>query len=85
MEAKIQARIDSELKIQVEQVLSELGMTTAELIRMTFRQVAMQKGIPFDVKIPNKETLAAFEEGKNPEKLLRYPDGKTAIAEMLKD
>lgn len=85
MEAKIQARIDSELKSQVEEVLSELGMTTAELIRMTFRQVAMQRGIPFEVKIPNQQTLDAFEEAKDKSKLLRYPDGKTAIAEMLKD
>ena len=85
MEAKIQARIDSELKLEVEQVLSKLGMTTAELIRMTFKQVAMQQGIPFAVKIPNKETLAAFEEGKNPEKLTRYRDAETAMADIWDD
>ena len=82
MDAKIQARIDTELKTQVEKVLSELGMTTAELIRMTFKQVAMQQGIPFDVKIPNKQTLEAFEEAKGPGTLSRYPDAETALADM---
>ena len=62
MEAKIQARIDPSLKKEGEKILHELGMSTTELVRMTFRQLVMRKGLPFDVKIPNAETVKALEE-----------------------
>ena len=62
METKIQARIDSDLKIEGEQILKKLGMTTTELMRMTFRQLVMRRGLPFDAKIPNEETIAALDE-----------------------
>jgi len=31
---------------------------------MTFRQLVMRKGLPFDVRIPNAETLESFVEAK---------------------
>ncbi|MDU9050696.1 MAG: type II toxin-antitoxin system RelB/DinJ family antitoxin [Candidatus Electrothrix sp. Rat3] len=54
--ARVQAHIDKLLKEQGEQILKELGVSTAELIRMTFRQLVKKKGIPFE-NIPNAETL----------------------------
>lgn len=62
METKIQARIDSGLKAEGEAILKKLGMTTTELMRMTFSQLVMRKGLPFEAKIPNDETIAAFNE-----------------------
>ena len=62
MDTKIQARIDSGLKSDGERILAELGMTTTELMRMTFRQLVMRKGLPFDARIPNAETVAALDE-----------------------
>ena len=63
MEAIIKSRIDSNLKVEVEQVLSALGMTVSDVIRMTFAQIAARKGLPFDVKLPNAQTLDALKEG----------------------
>ncbi|MFT5111141.1 MAG: addiction module RelB/DinJ family antitoxin [Parasphingorhabdus sp.] len=37
MNTRIQARIDEDLKAQDEQILEEIGLTTTDLIRMTFR------------------------------------------------
>ena len=62
MEAIIKSRIDSNLKAEVEQVLSALGMTVSDVIRMTFAQIAARKGLPFDVKLPNAQTLDALKE-----------------------
>jgi DNA-damage-inducible protein J len=62
MEAIIKSRIDSDLKNEVEQVLSALGMTVSDVIRMTFAQIAVRKGLPFDVKLPNAQTLDALKE-----------------------
>ncbi len=57
METKIQARIDSDLKIEGEQILKKLGMTTTELMRMTFRQLVMRMGCPSMPKFPTKKLL----------------------------
>ena len=63
-DAKIQARIDSSLKEEGERILADLGLTTTEFVRMTFRQLVMQRGVPFDVRIPNEETRQAIEEAR---------------------
>ena len=68
MNAKIQARIDPDLKAEAERILDQLGMTTTDLIRMTLRQLVMHQGLPFDAKIPNAETIAAIEELDDPNK-----------------
>lgn len=62
MEAVIKSRIDSDLKTEVEGVLSTLGMTVSDVMRITFRQIAARKGLPFDVKLPNAATLDAMKE-----------------------
>ena len=82
MTTRIQARIDEPLKEEGERILKKLGISTTELIRMTFRQLVMRKAIPFDVSIPNAETLEAFEEAKDPKKISRYRNAKEAMADM---
>jgi len=62
METRISARIDRDLKAEGEQVLAQLGLNTTDLIKLTFRQLVMRQGLPFDVKIPNAETVAAINE-----------------------
>lgn len=51
--AVITARIEPTLKQEVETVLGELGMTTSQAVLLYFRQIALQKGLPFPVKIPD--------------------------------
>ncbi len=84
MSTRIQARIDKSLKVEGERILNEIGITTTELMRMTFRQLVMRKGLPFDACIPNADTLEAFEEAKDPGKVTSYPDAETAISDMWK-
>ena len=51
--AVITTRIEPTLKQEVETVLGELGMTTSQAVLLYFRQIALQKGLPFPVKIPD--------------------------------
>jgi DNA-damage-inducible protein J len=60
----ISARIDPELKIRVEQVFKDLGLTTAQAITLFYRQVELQHGLPFSVKIPTETTLQALEDAR---------------------
>ncbi len=66
--AMITTRVDPDLKADAEKVLGKLGISTAEAINLFLSQVRLRKGLPFDVKIPNKTTLKAMrdaEEGRN--------------------
>ncbi len=79
--ATIRARTEEWLKEEVEGVLKELGMTPTEAINLFYNQIRLQRGLPFNVLIPNEETaqvLRDTDEGKN---LVKY---KT-IEDMFKD
>ena len=60
--ATINARIEPALKYQAEAILHNVGLSTAEAIRIFYTQICLNKGLPFEVKLPNKETLAAIHE-----------------------
>jgi len=62
MEAVIKSRIDARLKLEVEQVLAALGLTISDVMRLTCTQIAARKGLPFDVKLPNAQTLDVLKE-----------------------
>ena len=48
----IYTRVEPEIKEQAEQIFSTLGIPMTSAINLFLRQVVMQKGIPFEVKIP---------------------------------
>jgi DNA-damage-inducible protein J len=60
--AIIRARIEPELKAEAETIFSELGLSITEAITLFYRQVKLQKGLPFEVRIPNQTTLQTFQE-----------------------
>jgi DNA-damage-inducible protein J len=59
---QISVRIDPATKAAAEGVFNQLGLSATDAIRMFYRQVVMQRGLPFSAKIPNAETLAAIKE-----------------------
>lgn len=66
--AMVIARVEPALKKDSEKVLKKLGMSITEAVNLFLSQVKMRKGLPFDVRIPNKTTLKAMkdaDEGKN--------------------
>ena len=62
--AQVTTRIDADLKAKAEDVLSQLGMSSADYMRVAFSQLVLQQAIPFAMRIPNAETLVAFKEGE---------------------
>jgi len=60
--ATIQTRVNKETKAQAKDILSQLNITLSEAIAIYLRQIILHKGIPFEIKIPNKDTLQAIEE-----------------------
>jgi len=60
--ASIHVRVEPELKAEGERVLREIGLSSSDFISMTYRQLVMRQGLPFDARIPNAVTIAALEE-----------------------
>ena len=55
--SSVYTRVDPELKEQVEQVLSKLGIPMANAINLFLHQIVLRKGIPFDVTLPQRMPL----------------------------
>ena len=60
----IHARIAPELKNSVETVLRKVGLSTTDAISLFFHQIVLNEGLPFAVRIPNKETREAIMDAK---------------------
>ena len=67
LDSTVRARIDSKLKNDVEIIFNELGLNTSQAITLFLKKVKMERGIPFELKIPNEITLKAMDEAKNME------------------
>lgn len=58
-------RLDADTKAKAYEVFEQIGLKPAQAFNLFLRQVALQKGLPFDLKIPNSETIEAMNEGLN--------------------
>ena len=70
----IRARVEQELKCQAEEVFAGLGLSPTEAITLFYRQVTLHHGLPFAVKVPNAETLAALRQARAGKGLTEYAD-----------
>lgn len=69
--AAMTLRIDKQIKDEVTKYLAQLGLNASGTTRLFLHSVVLHKGLPFELKVPNKETLRAIkdvESGKNIEK-----------------
>ena len=60
--AHISVRTDAELKSDVDNILKKLGLSQTEAINIFYAQIKLNNGLPFEIKIPNKETKKAIED-----------------------
>ncbi len=63
--AVIQARVDEQTKAKAVKILKQLDMTLSQAVSLFLRQITLQKGLPFEVKIPNKQTAQALTKVKS--------------------
>ena len=68
----IRARVEPDLKREAGELFSELGLSTTEAITLFYRQVTLHRGLPFDVKVPNAETLSALRQAGDGTRLTEY-------------
>ena len=55
-------RVDQRNYMQAKEILKYLGLSYSQAINVFNNMVVCHKGLPFEIKIPNDETLAAMSE-----------------------
>lgn len=70
------ARIDPEIKNKAAEYLKQMGLTTSEATRLFLHSVVLHKGLPFELKIPNKEIVKAIQESKKGKNVIKHSSSK---------
>ena len=60
----VRSRIDPVVKMEADRILREMGITLSDGIRLFLFQVIAENALPFKVKTPNKQTIAAMEAAR---------------------
>ncbi|MDX1950317.1 MAG: type II toxin-antitoxin system RelB/DinJ family antitoxin [Rickettsiales bacterium] len=79
--ANIHARIQPDVKQKVESILLKLGISISEAISLYFNQISLNRGLPFEVKIPNKKTSKVISEAKKGKNIKRFK----SVNDLMKD
>ncbi len=94
--ANLYARIEPEVKEQAETILSALGIPVSNAINMFYKQIILQRGLPFEVKLPSvrpvdmsvlseAEMNAELEKGYVDMKAGKTKHANTVFADIRKD
>ena len=79
--AVISARIDPEVKHRAEAVFKELGLTATQAITLFYKQVELERGLPFAVRVPNAVTIQALEQARTRQELESF----NTLGDLLED
>lgn len=60
----IQVRVNSEIKKEATAVLTAMGLTVSDVVRLLLSRVAGEKALPFAPLVPNATTVEAMEEAR---------------------
>ena len=61
----INVRTTEDIKKGAEVIFSGLGLNISSAVNLFLKQVINYRGIPFDLRLPNKETLHAMDDIEN--------------------
>jgi len=68
----IHARIEPYLKREAEAILHTLGLSVNDALTLFYKQVSLNHGLPFEVKIPNQKTMDAIRQARERDDLTEY-------------
>ena len=76
----VHIRVDKKIKAKAARTLAAMGLTVSDAVRLLLTRIAAEKALPFDVRVPNRETVAAIEAGERGE-----VSRANTVAEMMAD
>ncbi len=64
MKTQTTIRVDQENYLNAKAILKFLGLSYSQAINVFNNMIVCHKGLPFEIKIPNDETLLAISEAE---------------------
>jgi len=64
MKTQTTVRVDKKNYLQAKEILKYLGLSYSQAINVFNNMIVCHKGLPFEIKIPNDETLAAMSQAE---------------------
>jgi DNA-damage-inducible protein J len=80
--ATVRTRMEPGLKHEVEDILSELGLTASETILLLYRQIKLRQGLPFEVSLPNQLTARTLRNSKAGKQVKHFTSKKELYADL---
>ena len=80
--ANIRARVEPGLKTEVENILADLGLTVSQTVHLLYRQIQLQRGLPFDVRMPNELTVRTLNAGRQGKGVKRFNSKQELYADL---
>lgn len=65
--AMIHVRVDQELKSKATLTLNKMGLSMSDAVRLLLTRIEADQALPFAVKVPNAETVAAMKAAERGE------------------
>ncbi len=78
----LHVRMDEDEKNEAAAVLGEMGLSVSGVVRLMMKRIALEKTVPFDLRIPNAQTQAAMAEA---DEIIRERNARFAAAGDLFD
>jgi len=75
-------RVAPQLKKRATKVFRKIGISFSEAINMFLKEVIAQQGLPFERRIPNKETTETMKKTDAGEELTEYDNVNDFYREM---
>ncbi|ACV76436.1 addiction module antitoxin, RelB/DinJ family (plasmid) [Zymomonas mobilis subsp. mobilis NCIMB 11163] len=79
--AFVRARIDETLKDEASKILATMGLTVSDFVRIGLTKVVSERGLPFEMRVPNKLTADTLQKSLKGEDLHRFD----SIDELFQD
>jgi DNA-damage-inducible protein J len=82
--AMIHVRIDQELKSKASKTFGAMGLSLSEAVRVFLTRAATDQAFPFELRVPNAETIAAMEAGDRGE-VVKFGSVEELMADLHAD
>lgn len=74
--------IDKSLRDEAAAVLSEMGLTVSDVVRIALTKIAKEKALPFEMLEPNKLTRETLEKSERGEDVFQAKDAEDLFQQL---
>lgn len=78
----VRARIDPHLKDEAAAILATMGLTLSDFVRIGLTRVVSERGLPFEMRVPNRLTVETLTRSECGEDMHQAKDADSLFDEL---